>query len=177
MAKVASHIKQIFVYADWIELGGTKFMGTLHAEQVRGKEVFSFSYDKDWLQSAPALLLDPDLGLFTGPQYSRDDKPNFGLFTDSAPDRWGRVLMERREALAARQESRRPRALMESDYLMGVFDLYRMGAIRFKLAKDGPFLDDNASMAAPPMTSLRTLECIFRLMLTTHSGDTDHLFR
>jgi len=125
---------------------------------VRGKEVFSFSYDKDWLQSAPALLLDPDLGLFSGPQYSRDDKPNFGLFTDSSPDRWGRVLMERREALDARQEVRRPRALMESDYLMGVFDLYRMGAIRFKLAKDGPFLDNNTNMAAPPMTSLRTLE-------------------
>jgi serine/threonine-protein kinase HipA len=158
MAKAGTHIKQIFVFADWIELGGVKFMGILQAEQVRGKEVFSFSYDKEWLQSAPALLLDPDLGLFTGPQYNRDEKPNFGLFTDSAPDRWGRVLMERREALAARQEGRRARALMESDYLMGVYDRYRMGAIRFKLDKGGPFLDDNSTMAAPPMTSLRTLE-------------------
>jgi len=63
MAKAGSHIKQLFVFADWIELAGPKLMGTLQAEQVRGKEVFSFSYDKEWLRSAPALLLDPDLGL------------------------------------------------------------------------------------------------------------------
>ncbi len=122
MGKAGSPIKQIFVYADWIELAGARFMGILQAEQVRGKEVFSFSYHKEWLQSAPALLLDPDLGFFSGPQYNREEKPNFGLFTDSAPDRWGRVLMERREAFTARQERRRARSLMESDYLMGVFD-------------------------------------------------------
>jgi serine/threonine-protein kinase HipA len=146
MAKAGSHIKQIFVYADWIELGGTMFMGALQAEQVRGKEVFSFSYDKEWLQSGPVLLLDPDLGLFTGPQYNRDEKPNFGLFTDSAPDRWGRVLMERREALAARQGSRRVRALMESDYLLGVYDLYRMGAIRSRVPVNTQRLDIVASL-------------------------------
>jgi serine/threonine-protein kinase HipA len=158
MAKNTDHIKQILVFADWLELGSARFMGALKAEQVRGKEVFSFSYDKDWLQEAPALILDPDLGLYTGPQYSRDEKPNFGLFTDSSPDRWGRVLMERREGLVARQERRRPKPLLESDYLLGVFDQYRMGGIRFKLTGDGPFLDERVSMAAPPMTSLRTLE-------------------
>lgn len=125
---------------------------------MRGKEVFSFVYTKEWLEKGPALLLDPDLGLYTGPQYSRDDKPNFGLFLDSSPDRWGRVLMERREALEARQEGRKPRPLMESDFLLGVFDQYRMGGLRFKLSEEGPFLDANAAMAAPPMTSLRMLE-------------------
>jgi serine/threonine-protein kinase HipA len=95
---------------------------------------------------------------FAGPQYPVDEKTNFGLFTDSSPDRWGRVLMQRREALLARQEERRARALMESDYLMGVHDLHRMGAIRFKLEPDGPFLDNNDDMAAPPVTFLRTLE-------------------
>ena len=80
-------------------------MGTLTAEQVRGREVFSFSYSKGWLENGLALVLDPDLGLYGGPQYSRDDKPNFGLFLDSSPDRWGRVLMERREALIARQKT------------------------------------------------------------------------
>lgn len=158
MAKQAGYGKQIWVYADWVELGGTKFMGTLTAEQVRGREVFSFSYSKEWLENAPALVLDPDLGLYGGPQYSRDDKPNFGLFLDSSPDRWGRVLMERREALIAGQEGRKPRTLLESDYLLGVSDRYRMGGLRFKLTKDGPFLDDHDAMAAPPMTSLRTLE-------------------
>jgi serine/threonine-protein kinase HipA len=158
MAKQAGHSKEIWVYADWVELGAITLMGTLKAEQVRGREVFSFSYSKEWLEKSPALVLDPDLGLYGGSQYARDDKPNFGLFLDSSPDRWGRVLMERREALIARQEGRRPRTLMESDYLLGVFDRYRMGGLRFKLATDGPFLDNNDAMATPPMAALRTLE-------------------
>jgi serine/threonine-protein kinase HipA len=158
MAKTTHHIKQILIYADWIDLSGAFLMGTLQVEQVRGKEVFSFSYNKEWLEKGPALILDPDLGLYSGPQYSRDDKPNFGLFMDSSPDRWGRVLMERREALQARKEGRKARPLMESDFLLGVFDLYRMGGLRFKQIDDGPFLDSNTALAAPPMTSLRSLE-------------------
>lgn len=158
MAKNIHRAKQIFVYADWMDLGATRLMGVLQTEQIRGKEVFSFSYSKEWLKEGPALLIDPDLGLYAGPQFNKENKPNFGLFTDSSPDRWGRVLMERREALNARQEGRRPGPLMESDYLLGVYDLYRMGGIRFKLEEDGPFLDANAALAAPPMTSLRTLE-------------------
>ncbi|MBO9199543.1 MULTISPECIES: type II toxin-antitoxin system HipA family toxin [Niastella] len=158
MSKSTHQNQQILVYADWIDLGGIILMGTLQAEQVRGKEVFSFSYTKEWLEKGSALIIDPDLGLYSGPQYSRDDKPNFGLFMDSSPDRWGRVLMERREAFAARQEKGRPKPLMESDFLLGVFDQYRMGGLRFKLKEDGPFLDANEAMAAPPMTSLRTLE-------------------
>lgn len=158
MAKQGGYSKEIWVYADWIDLGGITLMGILKAEQVRGREVFSFSYAKEWLETGPALLLDPDLRLYGGPQYSRDDKPNFGLFLDSSPDRWGRVLMERREALIARQENRKPRTLLESDYLLGVFDRYRMGGLRFKSAADGPFLDNNEAMAAPPMAGLRTLE-------------------
>lgn len=133
-------------------------MGILKAEQVRGKEVFSFAYSKEWLEKGPVLELDPDLGLYAGLQYTHDEKPNFGLFMDSSPDRWGRILMERREALRAMQESRKPRILMESDYLLGVSDPYRMGGLRFKLAEDGPFLDNNVATAAPPIASLRTLE-------------------
>ena len=158
MAKQAGHSTEIWVYADWVELGATTLMGTLKAEQVRGREVFSFSYSKEWLEKAQALVLDPDLGLYGGSQYTRDDKPNFGLFLDSSPDRWGRVLMERRETFIARQEGRRARTLMESDYLLGVFDRYRMGGLRFKLATEGPFLDNNDAMATPPMAALRTLE-------------------
>jgi len=158
MAKIALHNKRILVYADWTDLGEVMLMGVLHAESVRGKEIFSFSYDNHWLQKGPALILDPDLALYNGPQYNRDNKPNFGLFTDSSPDRWGRVLMERREALNARQENRRPHILMESDFLLGVFDLHRMGALRFKLEPDGPFLNADHEMAAPPFTTIRTLE-------------------
>lgn len=148
----------MLVYGDWVELGGAVLMGIIHSEQLRGKEIFSFSYDPAWLARNESLVLDPDLGLYTGMQYVREEKSNFGLFTDSAPDRWGRVLMDRREALLARREDRRPRTLMETDYLLGVFDLYRMGGLRFKLSADGEFLDTDEKLATPPMTSLRTLE-------------------
>lgn len=149
---------RIYVYADWQDLNGPVRIGELVAESVRGKEVFSFSYDKVWLRHESALALDPDLELYAGGQYIRDEKANFGLFTDSSPDRWGRVLMQRREALKAKQETRKPKPLLESDYLLGVFDTYRMGGLRFKLDPNGPFLDDQATMAAPPMASLRSLE-------------------
>lgn len=161
--------KEILVYADWVGLETPHLMGVLLAEQIRGKEVFSFSYNKEWLEKGPALVLDPDLGLYTGPQYIRDAKPNFGLFLDSSPDRWGRTLMERKEALDARQEGRKQRSLMESDYLLGVFDSYRMGGIRFKLHPEGKFLDSNIAMAAPPITSLRTLEETSLLLESEHA--------
>ena len=150
--------KQILVYAGWEQPGDHLLMGILKADSVRGKEIFSFSYDKAWLEKETALLLDPGLALYAGHQYNPEDKPNFGLFTDSSPDRWGRVLMERREALQARTKGRPPRKLLESDYLLGVHDLYRMGGLRFKTSVDGSFLDDDAGMSAPPLTSLRTLE-------------------
>lgn len=148
------------MYADWEELNGVKHLGDLQVEQVRGKEIFAFEYSKEWLELGQKVVLnlDPDLGFFSGPQYNNDGKPNFGLFMDSSPDRWGKVLMERREIMQARKEKRKPIPLMESDFLLGVFDQYRMGGLRFKLKEDGEFLDADKSMSAPPMTSLRTLE-------------------
>jgi serine/threonine-protein kinase HipA len=147
---------KIEVYADWAGLSGPVRMGSLYATPSRGKEIFSFEYDEDWLRSGHRSALDPNLGLYGGPQYSPDKKPNFGLFLDSSPDRWGRVLMERREALLAREQGRAERRLVESDYLLGVYDGHRMGALRF--SQGGPLLDDNDELAAPLWTSLRELE-------------------
>lgn len=151
-------MKEIIVYADWQELPTAMKMGMLRAEQVRGEEIFSFEYDEQWLQSGFAQVLDPDLRLFTGPQYITDEKPNFGIFLDSSPDRWGRTLMKRREALQAREEKRKERRLFESDYLLGVNDISRSGALRFKLNEEGPFLDDNTTFPTPPFSSIRELE-------------------
>ena len=150
--------KNMYVYADWLGLNGPVLIGNLSAESIRGNEVFSFEYDDNWLHSDKLFILDPDLYYYSGPQYLQDDKPNFGVFLDSSPDRWGRVLMRRREALLARMENRPQKNLMQSDYLLGVYDEHRMGAMRFKESPDGPFLNDNMEMAAPPWTSLRELE-------------------
>ncbi len=160
MAKPTDY-RTLFVYADWEGIGGPHQVGTLNSERVRGSEVFSFSYNDEWLASPYVHVIDPDLQLYAGRQYLGDkDKPNFGVFTDSSPDRWGRVLMLRREAAQARKEERPPNTLFETDYLLGVFDEHRMGGLRFKLKEDGPFLNDNRALAAPPWTSIRELEQI-----------------
>ena len=146
-------------------------MGTLYASSSRGKEIFSFEYDPSWLKSPHAQVLDPNLMLFAGPQYTRDGHDNFGLFLDSSPDRWGRVLMQRREAQQARTEERDVCSLLESDYLLGVYDGHRMGALRFRLSEDTPFLDDQEDMAAPPWTKLRDLEYASLQLEKDHAED------
>lgn len=150
--------REIKVYADWVGLKKPTLVGTLFATLSRGKEIFSFEYDHDWLSSNQAHALDPSLQLFSGQQYAPNEKENFGIFLDSSPDRWGRFLMKRREAQAARDEGRAEHRLLESDYLLGVYDEHRMGGLRFKADSNGPFLDDNKNFATPPWTSLRELE-------------------
>lgn len=151
-------MKTIAVYADWEGMPAPTCVGQLSATPARGREVFSFAYDPGWLGGGLGQSLDPALLLYAGPQYPPAPKENFGLFLDSSPDRWGRFLMQRREAQAARREGRKARQLLESDYLLGVHDSHRMGALRFRTAPDGAFLDDTAAYAAPPWTSLRELE-------------------
>lgn len=149
--------REIYVFADWEEFDEPTLVGTLRSDLVKAKEHFSFTYDAVWLQSKFVQQIDPELHLYAGEQHNNEQQ-NFRIFLDSCPDRWGRLLMKRREAIIARQEDRKPRVLNESDYLLGVHDMYRMGALRFKLDIDGDFLDNNKALAAPPITSLRELE-------------------
>ncbi len=151
-------MKEIIVYADWFGLPETKKMGLLRSDNIREREVFSFEYEKSWLESGFAQIIDPDLKLFTGPQYLKNDKPNFGLFLDSSPDRWGRMLMDRREAINSRIEVRKSKKLLESDYLLGVNDISRMGALRFKLKENGDILANQTNHEIPPVAKIRELE-------------------
>jgi len=153
--------RAVFVFADWQAMATPQLMGVLSAELLRGKEIFSFAYHQSWLASKHAQMLDPDLQLYAGNQFLNDRaKSNFGLFLDSSPDRWGRVLMRRREAALARLEQRRETNLFETDYLLGVFDGHRMGGLRFKTVQDGPFLNNNKELASPPWASIAELEQI-----------------
>ena len=149
--------RSISVYAHWKGMDKPFRMGVLTSDRLKGKEIFSFEYEKNWLQNGPSQLLDPNLQLYSGPQYLNAEQENFGMFLDSSPDRWGRILMRRREAALARIEKREEQKLFETDYLLGVYDGHRMGGLRFKLT-DGPFLNDNRKLASPPWTSLRELE-------------------
>ena len=153
--------RNIYVFAHWCGMEEAMLMGILYTELLRGKEIFSFEYDEQWLQSAHAQALDPDLQLYTGMHYlNNENKKNFGLFLDSSPDRWGRKLMDRHEAAIARMNNTPVKNLFETDYLLGLFDGQRMGALRFKVELDGPFLNDNKEMATPPWASIRELEAI-----------------
>ena len=151
------------VFLDAAELAPLQKVGVLYRQSERSDLPASFEYDQDWLKSAHAFMLDPRLSLWPGEQHPANRAPAFGVFMDSAPDRWGRVLMARREASLARREQRRPRALQELDFLLGVQDITRMGGLRFRSAGRAPYLD-NSENAVPPVTSLRELAGISRRM-------------
>lgn len=147
----------IYVYSHWLGMPEPKCIGVLSALQAKGKKVYSFKYDTDWIHSKEQQLLDPDIAWFSGPQYP-NGKENFGVFMDSMPDTWGRTLMKRRAAQLAKEAGRPAPVLYDIDFLLGVYDATRMGALRFKLDKEGPFLDDSHAMPTPPWASIRDLQ-------------------
>lgn len=154
---MAINQKTIFVYDDF-STDQPILMGNLYVNVIKGGESYSFEYDKNWLKrTGLALTLDPELMPYSGRQYPTG-KNIFGLFADASPDRWGRVLMNKRERILAKKEDRKPSKLYDSDYLLGVYDETRMGGIRFKSDPEGPLLSDDKETAAPPWAMLRTLE-------------------
>ena len=148
---------KIYVYAHWHGMPEAKLIGVLAAHYAKGKKAFSFEYDKDWIKSKHQLLLDPDIQFYSGPQYA-NNKENFGVFLDSMPDTWGRTLMKRRAAQLAKEKDQKAPTLYEIDYLLGVYDQCRMGALRFKTNPDGPFLDNSEDNPTPPWSSVRELQ-------------------
>jgi serine/threonine-protein kinase HipA len=161
----------IFVYADWKGLGGATLMGQLHRSTVRGEEVLSFEYDKDWLGQSQPFLLDPRLQFIEGHQYADGANP-FGLFLDSAPDRWGRLLIRRR---AAMESGNALSVLFDSDYLMAVSDTCRMGALRFRDGAEEPFLAEDTELSVPPLQRLRKLEQASRRFEASDADDPEHV--
>ena len=154
---MVSKEKTFFVYDDF-SMQNPTWMGTLYVNSLKGEESYSFEYDREWLKKTSLkITLDPELMPYSGRQYPFG-KTIFGLFSDSSPDRWGRVLMNKRERILAGKEGRKPAKLYDSDYLLGVYDETRLGGIRFKTEPNGAFLSDDKETAAPPWASLRTLE-------------------
>jgi serine/threonine-protein kinase HipA len=149
------------IYAHWDGLGEPLRLGRLYSHRAAAREVFEYEFDADALArpDTAGLKLDPRLGWFTGRQYPPAGQDTFGVFADASPDRWGRVLMRRRLERAQRAGQIDPKTrLYESDYLLGVHDMYRAGALRFRRSDEGPFLDDQNDIAAPPFVQLRALE-------------------
>lgn len=103
--------------------------GTLFQNIRHGQEAVSFSYSESYLHNPRAFALSPDLPLGAGAFHSRG-MHDLRAFADCMPDRWGRNLLLREERVKAREESRTQRALFETDFLTGVSDETRQGALR-----------------------------------------------
>ncbi len=162
---MATGTREIAVYADWDGLTAPTRLGVLRSRRGAGREVFEFEFDRQALddRACANLQLDPRLKLFAGRQHPQQGSETFGVFADASPDRWGRLLMRRRLERAQRAGTRAGTTaaavrLVESDYLLGVHDAFRVGALRFRLDDAGDFLDDQHDRAAPPFVQLRELE-------------------
>ncbi len=156
----------------WLDcdLGPPCLVGTLAHDRGQTR----FHYESAWLGDPRAFALDPDLTLDDAPFFPKPELGNFGIFLDSSPDRWGQTLMKRREALLAKDEKRGPRTLYAWDFLIGVQDFTRQGALRFRLAGTKEFLG-NEKMAAQPITTLRELEVVAYQLSSRHIDDLDAL--
>ena len=132
-------------------------VGRLWTRERNGRESASFEYDASWLQHPERFALEPALTLGPGPFHTPPAKALFGSIGDSAPDRWGRVLMRRAERRRAAGEGQKPRSLLEADFLLRVDDEARQGALRFADALGGPFLESAAASRIPPLVRLPRL--------------------
>lgn len=131
----------------------------------------TFTYDDAWLHHPNRFALEPALSLGPDPYYTADRQVLFGALGDSAPDRWGRTLLARAERQRAAAAGQAPRALRELDYLLGVADATRMGALRFHRTEEGPFAA-YAGAAIPPLVALpQLLAASDRLDATTATDD------
>ena len=123
---------------------------------IKGQnETSTFQYANSWLEHKAAFPIDPSLYLTSTPQYA--DKPLFGCFTDCAPDRWGRVLMNRFEKTRAKEENRQPKQLNNVDFMMLVNDDARQGALRFKDDPEENFMFPADIKPIPPLIRLPEL--------------------
>jgi serine/threonine-protein kinase HipA len=145
----------IHVYVD-LE-GGSHLVGRLWTRQAARKESASFEYDKSWLTNPQRFALEPALTLDSGSHHTSLGRSLFGAIGDSAPDRWGRVLIQREERRKARAENRAPRSLSEADYLLEVGDIARQGALRFSAQEGGEFLGSQNAASIPPLLELGKL--------------------
>jgi serine/threonine-protein kinase HipA len=163
--------KEVLVYVD---LQGTPHLvGRLWARMRRDRESGTFEYDKTWLAHTERFSLDPALKLGPGPYHATSAKPLFGAIGDSAPDRWGRVLMRRAERRRAEHERQAPRSLREIDYLLMVDDEARQGALRFAEREGGPFLAGNGPVKIPPLVELPRLLSAADHVLSDSDTDED----
>lgn len=149
-------MNKIIVFADFDFLAHQEKIGFLSYERVRGNDHFSFEFSRDWLLHHGSLILSGDVMNVQGLQFPRLDNI-FGFVKDSFPDRWGRILLDRKERIVAQDEQRPVKTLSNYDYLVGIEDITRMGGIRYATEENDSFTNESTKLIVPPIESLRAL--------------------
>lgn len=150
-------MRTLYVYADFDWLDKSLLVGELGYESLRGSDSYSFKFDNDWLRQYGSIFLSADINNYPGQQYTQPGRDIFGCFSDALPDRWGRLLLNRREQILATEDKRPIRKLSSFDYLMSIDDFSRMGGFRFKETPDGEFINCDNHLRIPPLTDIRAL--------------------
>ncbi len=159
----------VHIYADL--RGHAHYVGRLWMHNRESRQAASFQYDEEWLGNPEKFPLEPALRLGKESYHTEDNKALFGAIGDSAPDRWGRLLMRRAARREAQKRGRAPVSLSEVDYLLRVHDEARQGALRFAIKKGGPFLS-NDPLSIPPLIELpRLLSAVEHIDLNDESDD------
>jgi serine/threonine-protein kinase HipA len=149
----------------YVDLAGqANFAGRLWIHARGSRESASFEYDDGWITAGHHFALEPALQVGPGPYHTAAGRALFSAIGDSAPDRWGRTLLARRERLDAKKDGRTPRTLLEIDYLLGLSDFTRQGALRFKRGEGGPFLAEGGGNVPPFLELGRLLEAAERVV-------------
>lgn len=150
--------------------GGTRRVGILYAPRRGPRAPVTFEYHDAWLGELNRFSLEPALKLDRG-----TFAPNEGLFGsigDSAPDTWGRRLMQRAERWRADREGRTVRTLSELDYLLGVSDVARLGALRFRRVGEKAF-QAQTDAGVPGLIELGRLLAVTERILRDEETDED----
>ena len=150
-------MEKIYVFANFDWLKCPELIGELGFENIRGSESYNFSFADSWLKEHPDIFLSHDINNYSGVQYTMPGKNIFGCFSDALPDRWGRILINRREQILATEENRPPRKLFSFDYLKSIDDFSRIGGFRFKTDLNGEYINASNELRIPPLSDIREL--------------------
>lgn len=163
--------REVLVYVDLD--GARNLVGRLWVHDRKGRESATFEYDDAWLEHGEKFALEPALQLGPGPFHTAAGRALIGAIGDSAPDRWGRILMRRAERRRAEQEGETPRTLREIDFLLMVDDEARQGALRFTSTEGGAFVAPHDEARIPPLIELPRLLAATARVIDEDEDDED----
>ena len=147
---------EVIAAFDWLQK--EKPIGLLECDNVRGNQVYSFEFYKDWLRNHKDIMLSKDLNNFLGKQYQYGNENGiFRCFADSLPDRWGRKLADLKADITNENRTYLPKKLTDWEYLQAINDATRMGGFRFRIPGSGKYLNSEDNLDIPPMLQLNEL--------------------